>query len=51
MSQNPLSNITEQLSKAGFDHAVAIATDAEVAAGAACGQLSIITEQSTETVL
>jgi adenine C2-methylase RlmN of 23S rRNA A2503 and tRNA A37 len=36
--------ITEQLDKAGFDYATAIATKAEVEAGAACGQLSIITE-------
>lgn len=34
----------QQLEEAGYDYAVAIATEAEVAAGAACGQLSIITE-------
>lgn len=32
------------LDDAGYDHAVAIATKAEVEAGAACGQLAIITE-------
>lgn len=33
-----------QLEEAGFDYAVAIATKAEVEAGAACGQLAIINE-------
>ena len=33
-----------ELENAGFDYAVAIATQAEIEAGAACGQLSIITE-------
>lgn len=31
-----------QLQEAGYDYAVAIATDAEIKAGAACGQLAII---------
>ena len=34
-----------QLEEAGYEYAVAIATKAEIDAGAACGQLSIITEQ------
>lgn len=38
------SMIKQELSEAGYDYAVAIATEAEVKAGAACGQLSIITE-------
>lgn len=42
---NVTKKISEQLEKAGYDYAVAIATDAEVKAGAACGQLSLITEQ------
>lgn len=33
-----------ELEDAGFDYAVAIATKAEVEAGAACGQLAIINE-------
>lgn len=37
-------SIQEQLEKAGYDYAIAIATQAEIEAGAACGQLSIITE-------
>lgn len=32
------------LEKAGYDFAVAIATEEEVANGAACGQLAIIVE-------
>jgi adenine C2-methylase RlmN of 23S rRNA A2503 and tRNA A37 len=51
-----MNNITEkiksQLDEAGYDYAVAVATEAEISAGAACGQLAIITEQilSEETV-
>ncbi len=33
-----------QLAEAGYDYAIAVATDAEVKAGAACGQLAIINE-------
>ena len=33
-----------ELEEAGYDFAVAIATQAEIDAGAACGQLSIIIE-------
>jgi hypothetical protein len=36
--------IKEQLEGTDFDYAVAIATKAEIEAGAACGQLSLITE-------
>jgi adenine C2-methylase RlmN of 23S rRNA A2503 and tRNA A37 len=36
--------IAKQLEDAGFDYAVAVATQAEIAAGAACGQLAIIHE-------
>lgn len=47
-----MEQIQQQLEEAGFDYAVAIATQAEVEAGAACGQLSIITEepQTVESV-
>lgn len=38
--------VKEQLAKAGYDYAIAVATCAEIEAGAACGQLSIIIEQS-----
>ena len=34
----------KELEQAGYDYAVAIATQAEIEAGAACGQLSIICE-------
>lgn len=40
-----MEQIQQQLEEAGFDYAVAIATQAEVEAGAACGQLSIITSE------
>lgn len=36
--------IQEQLEQAGYDYAIAIATQSEIESGAACGQLSIITE-------
>lgn len=36
--------IATQLENAGFEYAVAIATQAEVDAGAACGQLAIVNE-------
>lgn len=36
--------IKKQLEEAGYDYAVAIATQAEIKAGAACGQLAIIVE-------
>ena len=35
--------IKTQLEEAGYDFAVAIATQSEIENGAACGQLSIIT--------
>jgi len=37
-------SILEQLKEAGYDCAIAIATQAEIKAGAACGQLSVILE-------
>ncbi len=36
------AQIKHELEDAGYDYAVAIATTAEIEAGAACGQLSII---------
>lgn len=41
---NTNTKIAEQLEQAGFDYTVAVATEAEVTAGAACGQLAIINE-------
>ena len=41
-----MEQIAKQLKKTGFDYAVAIATEAEITAKAACGQLSIITEDT-----
>lgn len=37
--------IQEQLEKEGYDNAIAVATQAEIEAGAACGQLAIVTEE------
>jgi len=39
-----MSEILSQLDEAGYDYAIAVATQAEIDAGAACGQLSIIVE-------
>jgi hypothetical protein len=36
--------IKKQLEESGYDYAVAVATKSEIENGAACGQLSIITE-------
>ena len=41
-------DIKNQLEVAGYDYAVAVATQAEVAAGAACGQLAILGGAETE---
>ena len=38
-----MEDIKKQLEEKGYDYAVAIATEAEIKAGAACGQLSMIT--------
>lgn len=40
--------ITKQLEQEGYDYAIAIATQAEINAGAACGQLSLVTEEKEE---
>jgi hypothetical protein len=38
--------IKRSLEDSGYDYAVAVATQAEISAGAACGQLSLIIEQN-----
>lgn len=38
--------IKQQLEESGYDYAVAVATQSEIKNGAACGQLSIITEEA-----
>lgn len=43
-----MENIKQELENAGYDFAVAVATQSEVEAGAACGQLSIITEDESK---
>ena len=42
--ENKLRREVNELKQRGYKLALAIATEAEVRAGAACGQLSIITE-------
>lgn len=39
-----MEKIKNALEGAGYDFAVAVATQAEISAGAACGQLSLIVE-------
>ena len=39
-----MEDIKQKLEDAGFDFAVAIATQAEINAGAACGQLACLNE-------
>lgn len=39
-----MEKIIQELENSSYDYAIAIATKAEIEAGAACGQLSIITE-------
>ena len=40
-----MDKIKKALKENGYDYAVAVATQAEINAGAACGQLAIICEQ------
>ncbi len=40
-----MEKIQRQLDEKGYDNAIAIATQAEIDNGAACGQLSIICEE------
>lgn len=39
-----MDKVLNDLKNAGYDYGVAIATQAEINAGAACGQLSLIIE-------
>jgi adenine C2-methylase RlmN of 23S rRNA A2503 and tRNA A37 len=40
-----MNKIQKQLEEAGYANAVAVATEAEIQAGAACGQLAIVVEE------
>jgi hypothetical protein len=51
MNKEYTDKIKDQLSEAGYDYAIAVATCAEIEAGAACGQLSIIIEQEGDVQL
>ena len=44
-----MEEIKEQLEGAGYDHAVAIATEAEIKAQAACGQLASVIDNQSES--
>lgn len=39
-----MDKVIKDLREAGYDYGVAIATKAEIEAGAACGQLSLVLE-------
>lgn len=43
-----MEKIIQELKDAGYNYGVAIATEAEIQAGAACGQLSLIVEQESK---
>ncbi len=43
-----MEEIIKQLKEEGYDYGVAIATQAEIKAGAACGQLSLVVENNTD---
>ena len=45
-----MKEIKDQLAKEGYDFAIAIATEAEIKAQSACGQLSIIVESEEDRV-
>ena len=49
MNKEFTDKIKKQLDDSGYDYAVAIATQAELDAGAACGQLSIIIDEEELT--
>lgn len=40
-----MDTIKKTLEENGYDYAVAVATQAEINAGAACGQLAIVCEE------
>jgi hypothetical protein len=42
-----MDEIIKQLKDEGYDYGVAIATQAEIKAGAACGQLSLVVENES----
>ena len=43
-----MEKIISELKQEGYDYAVAIATNEEIRAGAACGQLSIIIDNKND---
>jgi hypothetical protein len=43
-----MDKIQNQLDAAGYQNAIAVATEAEIAAGAACGQLAMVVEVANQ---
>jgi adenine C2-methylase RlmN of 23S rRNA A2503 and tRNA A37 len=43
-----MESVIEKLKDAGYDYAVAISTESEQKANAACGQLSLVVELDTQ---
>ena len=41
-----MDTIKKALEESGYDYAIAVATQAEIEAGAACGQLAIVCEDT-----
>lgn len=48
MEKPMIEKLGTELEDAGYDYALAVATNAEVEAGAACGQLSLVLEENVE---
>lgn len=48
ITMDQTTKIKNELEKAGYKYAVAVATQAEIDAGAACGQLAIIIEKRSD---
>jgi hypothetical protein len=42
------NQVVNSIEEAGFEGAIAIATEAEVQAGAACGQMCLVTESMNQ---
>jgi hypothetical protein len=49
MNKKFTDKIKAELEDYGYEYAIAVATCAEIEAGAACGQLSIITEEDNDS--
>jgi len=43
-----MEEIIQKLDESGYDYALALATNAEIEEGAACGQLAILNEENED---